>query len=821
MGGWSVLLPFLAAKTLLWGPSVGGKTSLVVGVQVEGREVGVVEALSAEQGVCLSVEDFALLSGSRWEEGRRALTTPLGDLVFTLEELLLVEGKSYLCPQVAKARLGTVFSFDPYSVTLTLDFPWGLTRPAAERELLVPDFRPPGWGLGRLRADAWLVREGESETYVGSITLAGRAARGEWRLLMDRPNQEDTAVREFLWQRRWERANLSLGRSWVQLSPLLSGFDLLGTQLAWSNELFPARTGNGFAPWTGALRTFRGPAPPGSLVKLKLDGMVVASQLVGLSGRYEFLDLPISGRGTVVVEVEIYDRHNLLVPQEVRREVVAGFWQILPPGRLIHMAGVGWGGFFGRDLFGEGEGRQSAFFYGLRRGLASRATGEVLFQALGDGWQAAVGLSATPAPWWFLALEAAKAKSGSAWLVESQAVSRDFEATFRAFSQTSGFGFGVWGQHRTDRSLEIRRFFSPWLEVGAWARDFRTGEQRFRWLRPTLGISLRQWLFLRVVPDQQGDLWATVLSSPHPRLRLAASLAKTQVYDATYDVKERRWQLRGTWETGGGPPPRVTATIGRMGERWWSPTLRVGASHSGGRTAPYLEASFRIGGLWFRGEYQGLPRRARSGEPVNSRLYLSLTADFAYASGFLSLSSGVFTQQHQGAVAGRLILLAGEGKRSLAGARIVVVGVGGTVTDAAGRFYVGSVPPGVYEVILDPEKLPLELSPKRSRAVVEVQAGLTTRVDFPLEELFGFAGQIRTDDGNPIPGATVVLVGAEGSQISRTFADAFGLYRFDQLPRGKYQVQVVGAEDQVLAKRDVELREFLFDQDLILGAVRK
>jgi hypothetical protein len=815
-----LLAAWAGAHALVWGPVIGGRTSLVVSVEVGGREVGVVEALATEGGVCLEIGDFARLAGVSWDAGARRLSTPLGELEFAPGELLAVEATSYLCPETAKKRLGAVFLFDPAEVRLTLDLPWSLAQPAALPVRLVPEIRAPGWGLGTLRADAWMVREGDSETHAGSLTLTGRAVGGEFRVLADNPKGEGAAVREFFWQRRFLRKAIGVGRSWVQLSPLVSGLDFVGLQLAWSNEPLPKLSGNagGVLGQGGALRTFRGPAPPGSLVRLKLDGVVVASQLVGVSGRYEFLDVPVAGRGAVVVEVEIFDRHNLLVPVEVRREVASVAAQVLPAGRWVQLAGAGWGGVFGRKLLGDAADRDAAAFYALRYAPHQALTLELALQALGKRSQGSLGFLGNPRPWWFVAAEVAGSSGGKGLLVENQLFGKSVELSLRALYQERGFPLtGSLLADRHDYSAELRFFLGQGLELGVWGRDVTVGREAFRWVRPTLAASFRQWLFLRLYPDQQGDMTAVLLANPHPRLRIAASSFHTKSVDAFWQLGEGgRWFLRGTHETGGGAPSRTTLTLGRQGERFWAPAFRIGVAHSGQHTGPYLEVSSRIApGLWLRGEYQGVPGRVRPGEPLRSRLYLSLTADYAYASGLFTPTGGLSLARELGAIAGRLRVSGSQ--RSLAGARVVVVGVGGAVTDAAGRFFLGSVPPGVYEVYLDPENLPLELSPKRTRAVVEVLAGVTTRVDFLLEELFGFAGQVRTQAGDPLPGVELVVRDARGQERLRTRTDAFGLYRVDQLPRGSYRVEALGPSGELLAARTVELAGFLFAQDLTVG----
>ena len=817
-----VVASWAGADALVWGPVVGGRTSLVVSVEVEGREVGVVEALATEAGVCLELGDFGRLAGASWDASARRLSTPLGELVFAPEELLMVQGASYLCPETAEKRLGTVFLFDPAEVRLTLDLPWSLARPAMVRPPLVPEIRAPGWGLGTLRADAWMVREGDSSTHAGSLTLTGRAVGGEWRLLADQPKGESAAVRELFWQRRWRRRAMGVGRSWVQLSPLVSGFDFVGAQLAWSNEPLPKLAAQFGGLWgqAGALRTFRGPAPPGSYVRLKLDGVVVASQLVGVSGRYEFLDVPVAGRGTVVVEVEIFHRHNLLVPVEVRREVASVAAKVLPLGRWVQMAGAGWGGLLGRNLLGNAADTKAAGFYTLRYGLHPALTAELTVQALGRRGQGSVALSGAVRPWWVLAAEVARSSGGTGYLFENQLFGQAWELALRGLRQDRGFPLlGFLPKNRHDYSAELRVFLGQNLELGVWGRDLTVGSTTFRWVRPTLAASWGRWLFVRLFPDQQGDMTAVLLANPHPRLRFSASHAHTTSVDGFWELAEGgRWFVRATHQMGGGAPSHTVLTLGKQGSNLWAPTFRVGIAQSGDQVGPYLELSSPVApGLWLRGEYQGVPGRVRPGESVRSRLYVSLTAEYAYASGVFTPTGGVALQRELGAIAGRL-LVSGT-KRSLAGARVVVVGVGGVVSDEAGRFFLGSVPPGVYEVYLDPEKLPLELSPKRSRTVVEVLAGVTTRVDFLLEELFGFAGQVRTPAGEPLAGVELVVRDAQGRERARTRTDAFGLYRVDQLPAGVYWVEAIGSFGEVLSTRTVELSGFLFGQDLTVGAL--
>ncbi|MDW7967980.1 MAG: hypothetical protein RMI39_07660 [Thermoanaerobaculum sp.] len=273
-----------AAAGFSWGQVFPPRSSLVVGVFVEGREVGVVEALATEAGVCLSLPDFARLTGTHWDGRVGKLQTPLGEAFFKPAELLRVDDGFYLCPEPARSLLGVEMEFNPVEVTVTLDLPWAVAQPVSwVRPSLVPEVRPPAWGVGTLRGDLWVAREGDTNQWMGSALVTGRALAGQWRLVVDQTTEENPTVRELLWVRSQERTVFLVGRSFLQPSPLLSGLDLVGVQWVWSNEPLP-KLGGGWGvalPFATALRSFRGPAPVGSLVRLKLDGFVVASQRWG------------------------------------------------------------------------------------------------------------------------------------------------------------------------------------------------------------------------------------------------------------------------------------------------------------------------------------------------------------------------------------------------------------------------------------------------------------------------------------------------------------------------------------------------------------
>lgn len=812
--------PWAPAWGFDWDQALPSQASLVVLVTVGEKEVGAAEVLRLDGEFCLRVTDFAQFTSVQASpsEVGLAVVTPLGATTIPKEEIREVEGQPYLCEATLRKRLGTDLRFDSATVTLNVDVPWSVVAPVPRGVPLVPEIYAPRWGLGALHVDLNGIAEEGSFAYVGNAWVTGRALGGEWRVLAETAKAGETRLRELLWVSRKPQWFHFLGRDYVQLSPVMAGFDLVGAGFGWSNRRLPA-----LGPWgslTGfastTTRSFRGPAPPGSFVKLRINGVVVASQQVGLAGRFEFLDVPVTGgKSSVNVEVEIYDRHNLLAPIEVRRFVTPTSWWLLPQGAVEVVGGLGMGGLWGRDLLGnDALLRKGVGYAALRWGVRENLTGEGMVQTVGHQWQMGVGLAWQVSAPAFTAVTVAQTNGAVAWNWEGAVQKSAWSLFVRALEQPQDFRLRAAGGTRRDYSWEARYNPVKWLEVGLWARKLDFQQDRIRWLRPTLVLALGNPLFLRVVPDQFGDYVMTATSQPHPRLRLSASYFHSQLYDVLWDLPAAwPWDLRGTFECGGEGSSRFTLSLGNRATSFRAARYRLGVMASAGHLAPYGEVSAPIrSGLYFRAQYLGIPARLREGERPVGRLFVSLTADFAYSMGSLVATDQAILRRELGGVAGRLVLTGKAPRNNLAGARVQVVGFGGTTTGPDGSFFLGNVPPGVYEVELDPEKLPLELVPLQRRFVVEVAAGTVTRVDFPLHQLFGLAGQVRTPDGRGVRGVRVVLLQKE-KVVAAQEADAFGYFRFDQLEPGSYVIRVFHGE-KTIGERHVVLEDFLFDQDV-------
>jgi len=112
----------------------------------------------------------------------------------------------------------------------------------------------------------------------------------------------------------------------------------------------------------------------------------------------------------------------------------------------------------------------------------------------------------------------------------------------------------------------------------------------------------------------------------------------------------------------------------------------------------------------------------------------------------------------------------------------------------------------------------MELSPRNERFLVEIAAGATTSVNFGVELLLGAAGRVTDHSGHAVAGVTITLHDAEGQLRGSVETNAFGFWRIDGLPPGRYSAQIEH-NGQVLARRTVVLdEEFVFGQDFQIDA---
>ena len=223
--------------------------------------------------------------------------------------------------------------------------------------------------------------------------------------------------------------------------------------------------------------------------------------------------------------------------------------------------------------------------------------------------------------------------------------------------------------------------------------------------------------------------------------------------------------------------------------------------------------SYRTGGRFVRLHWdevaEALRHPVRSPQPDSP----DQVADFAVTPSGLARGGYRERRGEEGGISGRVVAADGLDAARLAGVGVMLDGRWRGELDASGRFAIGQLADGVYALSLDSGKLPLEYQPADPVRRVEVRAGAATRVDFGLDLRLGFAGRVLGADGAPLAQHALEVFDPTGARVAGARTDAWGYYRVDGLPAGRYRVQAAGG-----AARDVRLgREFAFGIDLDAG----
>ncbi len=141
-----------------------------------------------------------------------------------------------------------------------------------------------------------------------------------------------------------------------------------------------------------------------------------------------------------------------------------------------------------------------------------------------------------------------------------------------------------------------------------------------------------------------------------------------------------------------------------------------------------------------------------------------------------------------------------------------------SVPSRDGRLHIGGLSPGLYRVRLDPQSLPIELVPTGESLWVKVSHGAVTEVNFLTELQFGVAGRVTREDGSFVARSKLWILDDDGNTRISTYTDQFGLYRADGLTPGRYRVEVVGDDAEIVsAATEFQISDdFLFGVDLTL-----
>ncbi|WP_265274858.1 carboxypeptidase regulatory-like domain-containing protein [Nostoc sp. KVJ3] len=816
--------------------------TLLLGVVINNQEVGTLDIVQRGNTLLIPLLDFAKIAGFTVDisDGNAKLKTPAGEVTVTSSELEKTNGVIYISDAVLRSKLSTNVELKTSDLALIVDLPWRRNNGEYSTKAadLRPEVLPPSSGLSSLRQELNFTNTFGNSGWHSSTLFGGRLAGGGWRIRLENDFINQPEIAEYFFFKRSNQFLYQIGRQQIGLHPLLSPLDLTGFQVGYSN--LPPDRFNGqygatelLSRQSQPIQSFNGRVPPASFVQLRVAGVVVAQQQVGLSGEYEFVDVNLPTGQTNDIELLVYNRNNLNIPIQIRSLRLRASDLLLPSGGTTQLAGFGLtGNYIQRTLFDDfvnADSGKLAGFYQARQGISSNLTLEGSLQVQSDRTQSQAGFI-----WRLINPAVIAASVGTSNGQVAYKADLDFQLdrlqiVGNSESYPAGYLYSSQSRNQFNHSVQAKYTFSNSFNLGVIARKQQYQSTSTTYILPTFSFSPFYNLSLRGEPDFNGRYLFNAFYRPTQNTSLALS-AVNDIYttDLSYNLS-REYSLSFGTESGGDLPTRYTAILNRNASNFSDLSWRIGLGYRDGDIGPVIGASMRVlPGLFARVEYQGIPSRIKNifGGIGDDRLFISLVSDLSFADGRMTPADYTSIGKDKGVIAGRIVIEGAKKGFDLSESTIQVINkqgqaVAGTVTDSKGNFFVGNLPEGVYVVQFDPQGLPVELTVKKSTIVAKVETSAVTKLDFPVRVEYGLAGRITDAAGKPIPEIEVEVINAEGKRISASASDEFGLYRLDEVPPGKYILRIAPQDgitnNSNLPTREIAIdKDFLYDQNLQL-----
>lgn len=793
----------------------------LAGLQIDGRERP--EGIAVRRNGVASIPVEILLNEldllARREGDMLRVDTPLGLASLDLQTCLPI-GEFQFCPMESVARalaLEIVFDQSEFAVSVRTAWPRTGTGP---RTADVPvDVKAPTYSFSYARSRLTYQRRGGRGNAMGEGDFGGGLGMGYWRSNWNVDANGEVALRNYAYLAQRGNTRYLAGHQFMGLDPLLPGFELLGAQVAWTNR--PAVVFGGDLEVQRLVsdrivldNALRGSGPAGGRAELRVNGELVDSQTISLSGDYVFERGRYAIDPLAVVQVYLYERPFDTVPMRIEERSTFVSDRLLPEGAALHFGGVGVEDNPLDPLSSQRPGRgHTAGFWQGRYAPTGKLTIEAAVQSTAEGEYAMGGAHvALGGAGVASALVGTNDEGEQAWRLQTEGQRRSW--FWRGYLQEQDAGYRPGIDIATEQQYGEAGWSTRRWSLSAVARRARTGNPAddVDYVKPALTAQPFNNLTFSVRPDDKGEYdylahWAPrrnvqvsafhddqrdqieLSAVPTPQTRLVAGWVRDQ------DDRTRH-SLLGYREAGGNM-------------RW---RIGAGALESEGRYGWLVETGAEIGsGLYLSAQALDDPLTPSGG----ATFWMSLTIDLVNTGEGFARASYRADFSQRGSISGRVVAPPGGVNEPLKGIPIRVNGEVRAYTDSNGGFHVPSLDVGVYRLELDEENLPLDTAMANKALGVQVAAGRSTPVRLGLERRVGFAGRLIDANGDPIGSARVVLLDGDGSVRISLETDRYGYFRFSELAPGTYRVRL---QDDAIGEtpvREVKLVDrYLFDQDL-------
>lgn len=711
---------------------------------------------------------------------------------------------------------------------LALDVPWSPGKPSGKKASvpeISPDIRAPSSSLSFLRFEPQVTYEFDGILDREMIMEAGgRFAGGVWDITFEGDPTERFPPSRYHWTTYNSKTALRVGTGSSDLFSILPGFDFTGVQAGWNNKSILHQLD--FERYSDSdaflsldrtqQRTIEGNAPPASIAELRLDGIVVARQRVGLNGRYRFPNVRMTSdlRKTVVY---IYERTLREKPLAIIDYTMSILNRTLPAHEILVRAG---GGITGNPLNRTPSEEASWMAFGhLIYGIHNRMTLEtgVQFDPENGKPEAFAGTVLSIGGNWGVATYGAW--SNNRYSTEYRIEGRGLDWVLSYAGRLTEEGFSKDSQEKQqDHSLRFSTGIIKPFDLLLYGKYNRTGSQ-------PLDKYLLPGVYWYVIPD----LMLSALPNDDRKYRYEANITPTPQSDLSVTYENRVAQADLGYDFSRSFQGRALHSYAfKTGDNVsslyfdWYPggnrydLIRLGLSHTGNQTG-YSVAwnKFVNAGLQLSLQYSYNMNNAQQLEtedsfsnliPPEARQYiaLALTWDIGRSGKRFYPINRTAISHTRGGLAGSLKIMNETNLKSsdINDVKILLNRRKLGQRQVDGSFFVGNLKPGVYEVGVDAENLPLELNIAKKTTYVEVLNGAVSEIVIPVYAEYSVAGKVTGHDSKAMGDRKVTVKDENGKVIDTALTNLFGYYRTKGLQPGNYTLSVSGKERFVTVKDD-------------------
>ncbi len=799
----------------------------LVGIIVDGAEIAMELVYRDGDTFYLPAELLARMGVTGRGSGTKLyLNTPGGEVRVEASRFRDINGRTYfedaLLHEVLKIRWE--FSREKYAFNLTL--PWW-ERGASKARVFdgegEVDVAPSSFGVTQIRLDHSQFANRQSDYSQSDLLVRGRLGGGIWRGEVQGISGREVLARDYYWMKDFSHVQALVGNQEVLINPLLPVVETTGAQALFSSkplefDPYQDQTRSQYIRRFGIpARDIEGVSQPGAIAELRVDERPIARVRVNLDGTYRFDRVKANSLQFQTLRVHILDQRSF-VELEVQDFTRTPMDLLLDGGQTVAFGGVG---IRGNPLDPvRGSGGEAAF--GLYRyGLSDNLTLEAGLQSAGGEFHQTAGLSASLGRNWAATVSAGHRAGTYGYMLDVFGRADRWQVTAR--SQNFGAGFRTPASRKT-RFDELR--FEYWLtrslSLGVHGRARENVGRRSEYLLPGATWRFGRRNLVKVWPDFDGEYRVDVRTAYRQRDWFEF------VHDSAGQRAEYRYFRSQNLEFFGRLRRQDFdgSSLGELGGIWYpneyddrSLLAASVLAGDGGAGYRFTWQTTILPGLFSHLELRDEPVRTEFADP-GLQLRWTLSVDLAISGGRPVPARNDFVQTRLGSIAGRLTLPDGTSLRSEGVDRVSILVDGRPHTAVLrGRyFFVRNIPPGVYEVSLGSEYLPMSFSPVKARYRVKVASAATSTVDFVVQREFGLAGRVL--DGHDVGIASVAVAAhrADGTLVGTAYTDAYGYYRFAGLVPGTYRLRVNDPEAPPVVLNVEVVDAFVFDADMVLAA---